>query len=308
MIDILCVGDLDLDLFAAVSELPHPDQKVSGRHLGQRPGGMAANVAVAVARLGGSSRLLAAIGDDEAGAQAVAAVRAEGVDVDFVARRASCRTFTCIVLLSPSGEKALIRLETDAYLPRPSDLAERAFLGVRHVHTTYGDAELAIQALSQARARGLSTSVDLEAPDIWRSPDRLGELLPLVDTLFCNRAGREALVAHLGGGEADLAREVIITQGSNGSLRLADGERRHVPGVAVTPVDTTGAGDCFAGAYLLCRLHGSRPADALAFANMAAALSTLDHGAQTALPSRAIVERHLAGHYLSTPPREDDHA
>ena len=302
MIDILCVGDLDLDLFAAVSAIPRLDQKVSGRHLGLEPGGMAANVAVAVARLGGGSRLLAAIGDDDAGARALAAVRAEGVDVEFVARRENCKTFTCLVLLSPAGEKALIRLETDAYLPRPSDLAAAAFLGVRHVHTTFGDAELAIRALSQARARGLPTSIDVEAPDAERSPDRLGELLPLVDTLFCNRTGRDALLARLGGGVGDLANEVVVTLGAEGSVRFAEGRRVVVPGVAVAPVDTTGAGDCFAGAYLLCRLRGAPPADALEFANAAAALSTLHHGAQAALPRRDAVERCLAGHRRSTPP------
>jgi ribokinase len=77
---------------------------------------------VALARLGRSVRLLAAIGHDAEGDAALASVAADGVDVSHIARRADAATFMCIVLLSPSGEKTLVRLETDAFMPRIADL------------------------------------------------------------------------------------------------------------------------------------------------------------------------------------------
>ncbi|MGE0242256.1 MAG: carbohydrate kinase family protein, partial [Parvibaculaceae bacterium] len=133
-IDVLCIGDLDVDMFISVPALPGFDQKVGGRSHGNMPGGMSANCAVAAARLGLRSRLVAAMGSDEPGAFALSRIAREGVDVDHVVRRAGVDTFMCVVLLSPSGEKSLIRLETEAYLPRPEDLTAPAFDGVRHVH------------------------------------------------------------------------------------------------------------------------------------------------------------------------------
>ena len=109
--EILCVGDLDLDLFVSVPVIPGFDQKVGGRHLGQMPGGMSANSAVAFTRLGWPARLVAAIGDDAGGREALLKVAAEGVDVGQVVKRDGVNSFTCVVLLSPSGEKSLIRLE-----------------------------------------------------------------------------------------------------------------------------------------------------------------------------------------------------
>jgi ribokinase len=297
MIDVLCIGDLDVDMFISVPEIPGFDQKVSGRNRGQMPGGMSANCAVAVARLGLNSRLLAAVGRDASGAFAVGKIRGEGVDVDHLVYRDDADTFMCVVMLSPSGEKSLIKLETDAYLPRPGEVTADAFEGVRHLHLTYGQPELARVALSMAAERGLSTSLDLEPPDIVRNPHLLRSILPMVDTLFLNRealgkaesALGEALVpAHL-----RQNGEIIVTLGAGGCRRLAAGSVEEVPGFEVRTVDTTGAGDCFAGAYLAARLTGVEPVDAMTRANAAAALATLEVGSQTGMPDRAAVEAFM---------------
>jgi ribokinase len=292
--EVLCVGDLDLDLFVSVPALPGFDQKVGGRHLGQMPGGMSANSAVAFARLGRPSRLVAAIGDDAGGREALLKVAAEGVDVSHVVRRVGVDSFMCIVLLSPSGEKSLIRLETDAYLPRVHDIPPAVFDGIRHVHVTYGDAVLAGHILGQARDRGLTASLDLEPPDILRAPERLGEVLGLVDTLFVNReawlAAAEALGVPLEPGMLKPRGEIVVTMGADGCRHISAESQAVAPGVAINPIDTTGAGDCFAAAYITRKLEGAAVPDRLRFANAAAALATLAYGAQSAMPVRLAVE------------------
>lgn len=304
---VLCIGDLDVDFFISVPTVPGFDQKVAGVNHGYKPGGMSANAAVALARLGLKSRLLAAVGSDAAGELAVRHLAAEGVDLDFLARRDGVETFVCVILLSPSGEKSLIKLETEAYLPSPDDLSEAAFEGVRHVHVTYGSPDLTLRALRFALSRGLSTSLDLEPPDILRDPARLATVLPLVDTLFLNREALEAASVAVGAplDTMHLRRggEVIVTLGAAGCRRVAADGQITVPGFAVSPVDTTGAGDCFAGAYLAEKLRGEAPADCLLFANAAAALATLDYGAQSAMPRRREVEALLSGH--PRPKRQD---
>ncbi|MGE0004696.1 MAG: PfkB family carbohydrate kinase [Parvibaculaceae bacterium] len=297
-IDVLCIGDLDVDMFISVPALPSYDQKVAGRSHGQMPGGMSANCAVAAARLGLTSRLIAAAGSDAAGAFALSEIAREGVDVGYVAQRAGVDTFMCVILLSPSGEKSLIRLETDAYLPRPQDLNPDAFEGVRHMHVTFGDPALAFSAFAMARTRGISVSLDLEPPDIARNPGRLAELLPMIDTLFLNQEAYDAAGSVLGApiSPSMLRRngEIIVTLGKDGCRRIGAEGSIDMPGFPVRPVDTTGAGDCFAAAYLAAAFTGKMARERLEFANAAAALATLQCGAQTAMPRREGVVSFIA--------------
>jgi len=312
MADVLCIGDLDVDMFVDIPAMPGFDQKVTGRNHGLRPGGMAANAAVAVARFGCSSRLVAAVGDDPAGAFAVQEIARDGVDLNHLIYLPGTATFMCLVLLSPSGEKSLIRLGTDAYLPNAADMDERAFLGVRHVHITYGSPELSLQALRMADRHRLSTSLDLEAADVVGDPEVLGTVLSLVDTLFLSEAalvaasqamGQLLKVTHLRAGG-----EMIVTAGRKGCRRVTKDSTTQMPAFPVSPIDTTGAGDCFSGTYIACRLAGGGPVDCLQIASAAAAMATLGHGAQSAMPHRADVDRFLCQHHKNTAPCHDPDA
>ncbi|MCC9621110.1 carbohydrate kinase family protein [Thalassospira sp. MA62] len=300
MIDIMCVGDLDVDMFISVSSVPGFDQKISGQDHGFMPGGMSANSAVAVSRLGLRSRLVAAVGDDDAGKLAINAINKEGVDCDHIIHRTDAKTFMCVVLLSPSGEKSLIKLETEAYLPQCEDLTEAAFAGVAHVHTTFGRPTLTAKAFEIASKQGVTTSLDLEPPDIIRAPKALPAILAQVDTLFLNREAYQTACRVLGEtldlGHLKENGEIILTLGGGGAKRLHASGETEVSGFSVPSVDTTGAGDCFAAAYLVARRLGMAPSGCLTFANAAAALSTQQVGSQTAMPTRdevlAFIERH----------------
>ena len=178
---ILCVGDIDVDLMIAVPQVPGPDEKVNGRRLSLSAGGMMANAAVALARLGSSVRLLGAVGDDRDGAFAVQVVADEGVDVRFVTRRSGVPTFMCVVMVGPTGEKSLVRVASEAYLPKPSEITPAAFEGVGHLHLTLGSPRLTDASLTAAAARGVPSSLDLEAADIPDEPEVLAAILDRVD-------------------------------------------------------------------------------------------------------------------------------
>lgn len=299
-IDVLCIGDLDVDMFVSVPAIPGFDQKIAGENHGQMPGGMSANCAVAVARLGLRSRLVAAVGGDASGAFAIESLRSEGVDVAHVISRSDTNTFMCLVLIAPSGEKSLIKLETEAYLPYPHEITDDAFEHVRHLHVTYGRPELSYKALTIARGKGIATSLDLEPPDIIRNPTLLTSVLPLVDTLFLNAEAYElagqALGEQLGSQHLNTQGEVLVTLGAKGCRRLIGRQTRVCEGFAIDTLDTTGAGDCFAGAYLAAKLEGASPEKAMELANAAAALATTGIGAQTAMPNwaqaQALIEKH----------------
>ena len=290
----LCVGDLDVDLVVSVARLPDADDKIPGRRICQAVGGMAANVAVGLRRLGAEARLVAAIGDDEQGAAAQRAVAGDGVDTRFLVRRNGDATFMCVVLLSPNGDRSLVRVETGAYLPKPDEVPDAAFAGIRHVHLTMGSEALARHCIARARSSGASISLDLEKADLPADPSSLADLLPAVDWLFLNRRTRGYLERALGPLVPERASCVITTDGATG-CRMERGDRRtEVAGHKVSVSDTTGAGDGFAAAFLHGRLvAGLSEAAALHRANAAAALVVQRFGAQAGLPTGDELDRFL---------------
>jgi ribokinase len=256
---------------------------------------MAANVAVSLARLGGIVRLLGAVGTDAAGEYALASLRSAGVDVSHSVAVSGAETFECISLIARTGEKCLVRLVTDAYLPTPDAVSKQALAGASHVHTTFGSPVLALRALDLARAAKLTRSLDIEVADIPSDVGLLRRALAKTDFLFCNDTTRSALDVVLGKPATMFVDIVITTLGDRGS-RLERGDQLlEAPAFASTALDTTGAGDCFAAAFLFASLQqGQDWMDSLIFANAAAALSTQAYGAQGSLPDRQMVSQMVA--------------
>ena len=291
----LCVGDIDVDVLIEVDRLPTRDGKVNGQLLQRVPGGMAGNVSVGLARLGGRVRILGRVGEDEEAAFALDGLASASVDTDFVVRLAGARTFSCIGLITPDGEKSLVKLMTPTYRPDATELVDAAVRGVAHIHlTSAGDPALCRRVVAAARQAGASASLDVERADCPRDAAELAASLGGFDLVFCNAEARDALDGRLSGPLTKLVPTVVTTLGAAGARVETDGVAHEVPGFAARVRDTTGAGDCFAAACLHARLvqRMEWPA-ALRFANCAAAMSTTGYGAQSALPTLAEVAASL---------------
>jgi ribokinase len=259
------------------------------------PGGMAGNVAAALARLGSRVRVLGRVGDDGEGAFAVKGLDQVGVDTSFVVRLDGVATFSCISLLTPDGEKSLVKLMTSAYRPEVSDVTHAAVKGVRHVHlTSVGDPALCRKVVDAARSSGATASLDIERADC---PENAAVLLDAVkgfDLIFCNAESRTFVDAALQRPLAGLVAAVVTTLGGDGAQVETADWRVSSPGFTPKIVDTTGAGDCFAAACLHARLAAKLGwNDAIRFANGAAAISTTGLGAQSALPTADQVAAYL---------------
>jgi ribokinase len=291
----LCIGDIDVDLLIQVDKLPTRDSKVNGKLAQRAPGGMAGNVAVALARLGAEVRVLGRVGDDSEADFVVRSLENSGVDARHVLRMPDVATFTCVSLLAPDGEKSLIKLMTPAYRPAVEDLTDRVCEGVSHIHlTSIGDAALCRRIGEIKRASGVSASLDIERSDCCADAAVLADCVGDFDIVLCNAESRSYVDFVLGRSLAELACVVVTTQGADGARVEAGGLTHQSPGFAVQALDTTGAGDCFAAACLYARLAMKREwPDALKFANCAAALSTTGLGAQSAAPSVAEILSRL---------------
>ena len=292
----LCIGDLDVDVMIEVDRLPTRDGKVNGVVKQKAAGGMAGNVAAGLARLGSRVRVLGRVGDDADGAFAVESLDQAGVDTSFVSHLEGVATFSCISLLTPDGEKSLVKLMTSAYRPDAGDVTEAGMQGVRHVHlTSVGDPALCRRVADAARSSGATASLDIERADC---PDDAAALLDAIkgfDLIFCNAESRAFVDAALKRPLAGLVAALVTTLGADGAqVETAEG-RISSPGFAPKIVDTTGAGDCFAAACLHARLAAKLDwKDAIRFANCAAAISTTGLGAQSALPTADQVVAHLS--------------
>jgi ribokinase len=298
--DVLGIGDADVDLFVKVEHLPGHDEKVMGQYLGEYPGGMIANFCCAASRFGARTALATVVGEDRYGEMAIAGLQEYGVAIDEVRVRPGGRTYFCIVLLDGSGEKALTIVETDCLHPNADDIDVESCRRARLVHLMASKFDFATWIAREAKKRGALVSLDLEPSMIGPTPSSLSELLCNVDLAFPNEA---ALCRVSSGSTEESARlllemgpsVVVVTRGVRGCLITAtSGEELQIPAFRVPVADTTGAGDCFIGAFVVGSLRGWDLLRCGRFAAAAAALSVTKVGSRSALPHISDVESYLA--------------
>ncbi len=265
--------------------------------LEQHMGGNGASSAYALAKLGAPVRLLSAIGSDAFGDQLLARLSAAGVDVSRVERAAGASAAS-VALVNSAGERLLLhRVGASAeMLAEPPDFSGALVAGMAHFHLANLFAlpllrPHAGETVRRARAAGLTVSLDTGWDSRGRWIEDLGPCLAHTDLLFVNEDEARRLgaaddtVAAAERLRALGARTVIVKLGSRGCA-LVDGHGvTHVPAFNVPAIDTTGAGDCFAGAFLAARHHGLSLEEAALLANGAAALAIQQLGATDGLRS-----------------------
>lgn len=304
-VDLLCIGE-------PLGEL---NATRGGLQLGH--GGDVSNVAVAAARQGARTAMLAALGADSVGDSLRRLWAEEGVDDSLVTTDADASTGLYLVDHGKEGHRfSYWRQGSAASRMSPTVLAagspaEAALAGCAMVHASgisqaisTGACDLVFAALERARARGALVSYDTNLRlQLWPLPRARAIvqataamadiLLPGLDDarLLTGLQEPDAIVDRyltLG------ARIVALTLGKAGALVATEARRERVPAPSVEAVDATGAGDCFDGAFLAEFRRGGDPFAAARYAAVAAALSTRGYGAIPPIPSRSEVERHLA--------------
>ena len=280
---VVVVGAVNVDMVVAVERLPAPGETVTGGRFARHGGGKGANQAVAAARLGADVRLVAAVGDDELGADAVAALEAEGVGVAGVVQRAGATTGVALITVDAAGENQ-IAVASGANATLDADAVRRGLgpldgRGVVLLGLEVPD-EAVVAGARAAAAAGCR--VVLNPAPARPLPD---EVLAAAPLLTPNVAEARAL----GGAEALAGRTgapVLVTLGPHGVELVERGSARRLSAPAVEAVDTTGAGDAFNGALAAELGAGRGLEDAVRTALAAAALSTRAHGARDGIPAR----------------------
>lgn len=287
---IFCLGSINIDHVYRLPALPAAGETVSATSHVPGLGGKGVNQSVAALRAGATVVHIGAVGQNDAWIERMLA--RHGVAMECIARVAT-GTGHAIVAVDDAGENQII-ISPGANRAQDPELIARALAKARPGDILMLQNETSQQVETAERARALGLKVFYSAAPFALDP--LQAVLPHVTHLLVNAGEARALVEATGTALADLPVEaVIVTRGAEGAEWISAGtEPLFAPAFAVTPVDTTGAGDCFAGSLAAALDRGDTPAQALRYAAAAAALQVTRPGAAPAMPTRAEVEVLLA--------------
>ena len=292
---VIVVGSANTDLTVPVPHLPHKGETVLGAALQTAFGGKGANQALAARRAGAHVAFVGKLGRDTYGKDFVGYLQREGVELSGLRWDEEQPSGVALITVDRQGQNHIAVASGANATFTPDDLdGLPALLTAASVLVVQLENPLTTieAALRQAKQAGLATVLN-PAP-ARRLPARL---TPLIDILvpneveaavLCNQVvntPRQAMTAARKLQESGY-RTVVITLGKHGVVYTAEHAPVHLPGLDVQAVDATAAGDTFVG-YFACALAEGRPlADALAFANTAAALSVTRAGAMPSIPHR----------------------
>ena len=282
---IVVFGSINVDVLVPVPHLPAPGETVLGGDYRVAPGGKGANQALAARRAGGDVFMVGAVGGDSFAAIGLDLLRRDGVDLSLVAtveRPTGCATIT----IAPGGENQIAVASGANLLARATQVPDH-LLGPQTIvvlqREVSGDENAVL--IARARARGARIVLSL-APAGPIEPAHFED----IDIIIANDGEAATFGAPLSVARR-LRQALIITRGAEGATAfLADATTISVPALAVEPVDTTGAGDTFAGVLAAGLDAGLALESALRRAAAAAALACLALGAQEAMPSREAIE------------------
>jgi sugar/nucleoside kinase (ribokinase family) len=303
---ILCAGNLTQDILAWPVDGVVFDTTTWIDDIILSLGGNGANTAYAIGRLGGKVRLAGLIGDDAAGDRVLAQLRDAGVDL-LVGRSRLATPATVVIVRSDGARSFLHRpgASREAFAD-PLEFTPDVIAGCTHFHLANPFAmpkmrEHAAATLERAKAAGLTTSLDTGWDALGHWLDVIGPCLPRVDLLFVNADEGEKLSGRSSpeGAAAFFSEHgvssTVVKLGANGCALFDDTATARMPAFAVKAVDTTGAGDCFAGAFLAALQRGLTAAEAARFANAVGALNVQRPGATTGLLDYDGTLRWIAG-------------
>ena len=284
---LLTIGRISVDLYAEQLGVPLTEVRTFAKSIGGSP----TNVAVAAARLGTSSAVVTAVGDDEFGHYARGALARFGVDTRFVGSHPTLRTPLAIAAMDPPDDPKLVFYREpsapDEHVAATSDLLGAAttaeIFWVAGSCLSGAETGPTARAMLAARGRARHTVIDLDyRPTFWPSEETAGIAIGgAVDDATIAVGNRRECEVALGTSEPDEAADALLKRGveiaivklgADGVLVATRESRVRVAPVQVEVVCGLGAGDAFGGALCHALLEGAEPPEAVTFANAAGAI------------------------------------
>jgi ribokinase len=301
---IVVVGSSNTDMVIKGRRLPGPGETVKGGQFVMAAGGKGANQAVAAARLGAQVTLVAKVGADVFGQQAVAGYQKDGISTDFIFRDPASHTGIALILVDDKGENLISVASGANNALMPQDV-EKAAERIRSADVVVLQLEIPLETVEftarLAAESGVPVILDpAPAPDApldralvqyvsYLKPneteaERLTGI-PVTDEVSARKAAEKLL--------QNGARNAVVTLGAKGALWVSADQSGFVPGCPVEALDSTAAGDAFSGGLACALARGLSLGEAVRYASYVGALSVTRLGAQPSLPTEEEVRRFM---------------
>ena len=293
---LLVYGDVSIDIGLRIDDFPIAGLDTSASDPRITAGGAAANFAVAAARLGVGVHVVARVGDDVFSDLLTGALERHGVGTSAVERNEGPSPLV-VALIDSRGQRSFVSsrgpasdaIPHEVYLPRLGEASMVHLSG--YSFQDEGSRSVAVHLLEEARRREIAVSLD-PSPLFAKNYRTESGWLEGIDFVFPNLHEATAITGRTSpeGAARALrslgAKAVVVTMGADGCLVLDDSGAVHIPAITEFPVvDTTGAGDGFAGGFLAVTLAGGAPVLAARVGTLVAALIISKRGGHTASPS-----------------------
>ena len=292
--DIVALGFCSNDYLALLPEIPIDNKVQILEHLVQG-GGPAATAAVAASRLGKKTAFISVVGDDDPGKTIIRDLEKENVCTSGMKIRTGSNSAIAYCWVDKNnGNRSVAWTRGNLTELTPEEVNMDMVRNAKILHLDGHNPRAALAAAKEARKHGVKVSIDAGT-----LRDGMRELLGYVDILIASE-----LFARQYSGSDDPekalyqlaengAATVGVTLGKRGSLTLQDDRIFRCPAFPVVPVDTTGAGDVYHGAYCVRYLETQDPVECMRFAAAVAALKCLKSGGRTGIPNREQVNEFL---------------
>ncbi|CUH36983.1 Ribokinase [Jannaschia seosinensis] len=302
---VISVGSINADFQVRVDRRPEPGETLTGHHFARLSGGKAANVAFQAQQLGTPAQLLGCVGDDDLAEQALEPLRQIGVDLSGVNVAPDCPTGVSMINVPPGGAKGIVLAENANATWGPEalhnivEVVRSAPSNSVLVYDVEVPEEVTKAAAEAAAERGFTRILDPSPANAVSD-----ELLDLSNILLPNpveakklsgikvedapTAGRAAAALARGG-----AKTICIKLYTGGCVLCHNGVLHFLRAPNVDAVDTTGAGDVFAGVFATWLSKGNTVLEAARAASAASAYAVTQYGSQAGCPDNREVEARL---------------
>jgi ribokinase len=300
--NIAVVGSSNTDFIIKLKRIPKVGETLIGGEFLTAAGGKGANQAIAAARAGGRVALVARVGKDSLGDQAIAGFMEDAIDVTHVTRDSRRASGAALIFVAANGQNSIAVASgaNDRLIPADVRRARAVISGAK---VLLMQLETPLETVETAARLAASNGVlvILNPAPARRLPNRL---LRYISLLTPNESEAELLTGIRITGMAAARRAaatlrergagtVVLTLGDRGALIAHERGSEHIPAFRVRAVDSTAAGDIFNGALAVALTEGCALSDAVRIGNAAAAISVTRLGAQPSAPTRREIDRFL---------------
>src|SRR4051794_1297837 len=299
---VFVAGSINMDVGATAERHPKIGETVAGKDVLYFPGGKGANQAVAAAKQGVLTALIGRLGEDAFGKQLRTFLAAQSIDLGLVKDIPGAHTGTAVITLANADNTIVVISGANGTVT----VADTGSAPLAKDDVAVCQFEIPLPAIAAffEKARSVEAMTILNPAPAMKLER---ELLDLVDILVLNENELGFLTANEFDANDDPKRFVAaalslvgrdkiicITLGARGVLALIDGAPLIIPGRPVKAVDTTGAGDCFVGAFAAQLARGTTVPYALNYANAAASICVQRMGAAPSMPTAQEVSEVLS--------------